>query len=96
MRRREECFTTLQSGHLLHHSKVKKRLSHKQDMERSYSEGKEHLPQSSQICSVHNKTKRCKLKVVQVYAPTTSYTDEDIHIFYNGVDEILGNQTTTR
>ena len=35
-------------------------------------------------------TKRYKLKVVQVYAPTTSYSEEDINSFYNDVDETLG------
>ena len=28
--------------------------------------------------------------MVQVYAPTTSYSDEDINNFYNDVDEFLG------
>jgi hypothetical protein len=35
-------------------------------------------------------TKRYKLKIVQVYAPTTSYSDEDINNFHNDVDENLG------
>ena len=35
-------------------------------------------------------TKCCKLKIVQVFAPTTSYSEEDINSFYNDVDEILG------
>ena len=33
--------------------------------------------------------KRYKLKIVQVYAPTTSYSEEDINSFYNDVDEAL-------
>ncbi len=32
-------------------------------------------------------TKRYKLKTVQVYAPTTSYSEEDINSFQNDVDE---------
>ena len=41
-------------------------------------------------------TKRYKLNIVQVYAPTTSYSEEDMNSFYNDVDEILGkpNHTT--
>ena len=35
-------------------------------------------------------TKRYKLKIVQLYAPTSSYSDEDINNFYNDVDENLG------
>ena len=34
-------------------------------------------------------TKRYKM-IVQVYAPTTSDTVEDINVFYNDVDETLG------
>ena len=34
-------------------------------------------------------TKHYKLKIVQVYAPTTSYSEEDIHSFYNDIDETL-------
>ena len=34
--------------------------------------------------------KRYKLKIVQVYAPTTSYSNEYINNFYNDVDETLG------
>ena len=32
-------------------------------------------------------TKCYKLKIVQVYAPTTSYSEEDINSFYNDTDE---------
>ena len=34
--------------------------------------------------------KRYKLRIVQVYAPTTSYSNEDINNFYNDVDDTLG------
>ena len=34
--------------------------------------------------------KRYKLNIVQVYAPTTSYSEEDINSFHNDVCEILG------
>ena len=35
-------------------------------------------------------TKRYKLKTVQVYAPTTSYSEEAINSFYKDVDDTLG------
>ena len=35
-------------------------------------------------------TKRYKLNIVQVYAPTTSDSEEDINSFYNNVDETKG------
>ena len=57
-------------------------------MERPHSEGKQHQPQSSRTCSVHNKALQTK-DMVQVYAPTTSYSDEAINTFYNDVDETL-------
>jgi len=34
--------------------------------------------------------KRYKLKIVQVYAPTTSYSEEDINSFYIDVGETIG------
>ena len=34
-------------------------------------------------------TKRYKLKILQVYAPTTPYSEEDINSFNNDVDETL-------
>ena len=36
------------------------RLSHKQKMERPHSEGKQHQPQRSRTCSVHNKALQTK------------------------------------
>ena len=35
-------------------------------------------------------TKRYKLNIVQIHAPTTSHSEEGIHSFYNDVDETLG------
>ena len=34
-----------------------------------------------------------KLKIVQVYAPTTSHSDEETDNFYSTIDKILENQT---
>ena len=38
-------------------------------------------------------TDRYRLKVVQVYAPTTSHSDEETDNFYNTIDKILEKQT---
>ena len=38
-------------------------------------------------------TDRYQLKIVQVYAPTTSHSDEETDNFYNTIDEILEKQT---
>jgi len=64
-------------------------------MERSYRDDKQHQPQSSRTCYVHSKT--LHIKDVQVlYAPTTSYSDEDIHSVYSDVDETLGKPSHYR
>jgi len=34
-----------------------------------------------------------KVKIVQVYTPTTSHTEKDINCFYNDMDETLGKPT---
>ena len=34
-----------------------------------------------------------QLKIVQIYAPTTSHSDEETDNFYNTIDKILENQT---
>ena len=38
-------------------------------------------------------TKCYNIKIVQVYAPTKSYSEEDINSFYNGIDENLGKRS---
>ena len=55
-------------------------------MQKPHSEGKPQQPQISRT----RITKRYKLKIVQVYALTTPYSEEDINSFYNDVDETLG------
>ena len=57
-----KCFTTLQSGHLLCHSKANNDQAGVglMEMERLYSEGKQHHPQSSRTCSVRNKAQQTK------------------------------------
>ena len=38
-------------------------------------------------------TDRCQLKIVQLYAPATSHSDEDTHNFYNTIDPGKANTT---
>ena len=81
MKRPEECFTTLQCGHLLYHSKANNGLA-----------GVGFLisisPRVAEL--VMCITKPYKLNIVQVCEQSTSYYDEDISNFYNDVDETLG------
>ena len=82
MRKREECYTTLQSGHLLGigfliNRKWKDQIVRVNSISPSVVE--------LVLCI----TKRYKLKIVQIYAPTISYSEEDINSFYNDVVETL-------
>ena len=60
VRRPEECFTTLQTGHLLRHSKANSGqagvgfLINRKWRDHN-TEGKQHQPLSSRTCSVHDK-----------------------------------------
>ena len=47
--------------------------------------------QSSRTGPTHNRQNQ--LKIVQVYAPTTSHSDEETDNFYNTIDKVLENQT---
>ena len=80
VRRRQECFTTLQSGHLLCYSKANNGQAGVTVLiKRKWKECKEHQPQNS---SVYNKALQ-----TEDSAPTTSYSEEYINSFYNDVDE---------
>ena len=94
--RKEESFTTLQSGHLLYHSEAKNgqagagfliNKKWKDNITRvSYG--------SSRVAElVLRITDIYQLKIVQVYAPTTSQSDEETDNFYNTIDNILEKQT---
>ena len=92
VRRPEECFTTLQSGPPTMHKSINGQSGVGFLINRKW---KEHIvrvnnlsPRVAELVSCL--TKRYKLKIVQIYAPTTSYSEEDITSFYNNVDETLG------
>ena len=96
VRRKEESFTTLQSGHLLYHSEANNGqagvgfLINKKwkDNITRVSSG------SSRVAElVLRITDRYQLKIVQVCAPTTSHSDEETDNFYNTIDNILEKQT---
>ena len=83
-------FTNLQSGHLLYHSKVNNDQAGLGFL--INRKWKDHTVRVSSISPrvaelVLCIAKRPKLKIVQVYAPTTSYPEEDTNSFYNDVDE---------
>ena len=96
IRRKEESFTTLQSGHLLYHSDAnigqagvgflvnKKR---KDNITRVSSGNCRVAELDIRITDIY------KVKIVQVYAPTTSHSDEEKNNFYNTIDNILEKQT---
>ena len=93
MRRRDECFTTLQSGHLLYHSKANNSEAGVGFLMKR--KRKDHIVKVNSISHrvaecILCITKRYKLKLVQIYAPTTSYPEEHTNSFYNDVDETVG------
>ena len=93
MRRPKECFTTLQSRHLLYHSKANNGQAGVDFLINRKWKGcivrvNNIIPRVAEL--VLCITKRYKQKIVQVYTPTTSYSEEDINSFYNNVDETPG------
>ncbi len=93
--RKEESFTTLQSGHLLYHYETKNGqagicfLVNKKwkDNVTRVSSGSHRVAEL-----VVRITDRYQLKIIQVYAPTTSHSDEECN-FCNTIDNILEKQT---
>ena len=96
VRRKEERFTSIQSGHLLYHSDANNGQSDVgfpvnikwRDNITGVSSGNSRVAEL-----VLRITDIYQLKNVQVYAPTTSHSDEETDNFYNAFDEILEKQT---
>ena len=96
VRRKEESFTTLQSGHMLYHSEANNRqagggfLVNKtwKDNITRVSSGNSRVAELVLLI-----TDISQLKIVQVYAPTSSDSDEETDNFYNPIDNILEKQT---
>ena len=83
----------LQSGHLLYHAKANTTQTGVCFLiNRKWNDQKVTVSSISGrvadrvLCII----KRYKLKIVKVYAPTTSYSDEDINNFYYDVVDTLG------
>ena len=84
MRKPEKCFTILQSGHLLCHSKANNGQAGVDFL--IHREWKDHIVRVNNIGPrvaelVLCITKHYKLKIVQIYASATSYSGEDINSF---------------
>ena len=94
IRRKEEGFTTLQSGHLLYHSKANNGQAGVGFL--INKKWKDNITRVNNISPrvaelVIRITTRYQLNIVQVYAPMTSHSEDEIDIFYNDIDKILAN-----
>ena len=97
VRRKEESFTTLQSGHLLYHSTANNgqagvgflvNKKWKDNITRVSSGSSRVAELALRIAEIY------QLKIVQVYASMTSHSDEEeTDNFYNTIDKILEKQT---
>ena len=95
VRIKEESFTTLQSGHLLYHSEANNGQAGVGFLvNKKWKDNITRVPSgSSRVAElVLRITDRYQLKIVQVYAPTTSHSDEETANFYNTIDKILEKQ----
>ncbi len=96
VRRKEESFTTLQSGHVLYHSEANNGQSGVGFLVNKKWKGNitRVSSGSSRVAELVLRIRdRYQLKIVQVYAPTTSHSDEETDNFYNIIDKILEKQT---
>ena len=93
VRRKEESFTTLQHGHLLYHTEANNgqagvdflvNKKWKDNITRVSSGSSRVAELVLRITDIY------QLKIVQVYAPTTSHSDEETYKFYN----IIGKANT--
>ena len=93
VRRKEESFTTLQSGHLLYHSEANngkagvgflKNKKWKDNITRVSSGSSRVADLVLRITDIYI----YQLKIVQVYAPTTTHSDEETDNFNSTIDKI--------
>ena len=99
VRRKEESFTTLQIGHLRCHSEANNgqagvgfliNKKWKDNITRVSSGNSRVAELVLRITDIY------QLKIVQVYAPTTSHSDEETDNFYNTIDKILESKPITQ
>ena len=96
VRRKEDSFTTLQSGHLLYHSEANNGQAGV-----GFLVNKKRNDNITRVSSGSSRVEELvlpitdiyQLKIVQVYATTTSHSEEDTDNFYNTIDKILEKQT---
>ena len=91
VRRKEESFTTLQSGHLPRTNRCS--LPHKHEMERQHNKSILLEFQSSRISPMYNREITTEDRSSRLYAPTTSHSDEETDNFYNTIDKVLETLT---
>ena len=96
VRRIEERFTTLQSGHLLYHSEANNGQAGVRFLVNK--KWKDNITSVSSVNSsvaelVLRTRDSYQMKIVQVYAPTTSHSHEETDNFYNTIHKILEKQT---
>ena len=99
IRRKEESFTTLQSGHLLYHSEANNGqagVGFLTNKKWNYNITRVSSGSSRVAELVLRITDRYQLKIIQVYAPATSHSDEETDSIYNTIDKILEKQTHTQ
>ena len=95
VRNKEEIFTTLQSGHLMYNSEANYGQAGVGFLvNKKWKDNITRIPsgRSGVAELVLRITDRYQLKIVQVYAPTTSHSDEETDNFYNTIDRILEKQ----
>ena len=89
VRRKEESFTTLQRSHLLYHSEANNGQAGV-----GFLINKKWKGNITRVSSGSSRVAELvQLKIVQVYALTTSHSDEETDNFYNIIDKILEKQT---
>ena len=97
LRRKEESFTTLPSSHLLYHSEANNGQAGV-----GFLVNKKWKDNITRVSSGNSRvaelvlriTDRYQLKIVQVYAPTTSHSDEDTDNFSSTTPLIRSWKTT--
>ena len=97
VRRKEESFTTPQSGHLLYHYEANNGQTGV-----GFLVNKKRKDNITRVSSWNSRvaelvlriTDRYPLNIVQVYAPMTFHSDEETANFYKTIDKILGKKQT--
>ena len=93
---RRKSFTILQSGHLLYHSEANNgQAGVGFPVNKKWKDNITRVsPGSSRVAELVLRISDIyQLKIVQVYAPSTSHSDQETDNFYNIIDKILEKQT---